>query len=181
MSYSKARICSDRDLFELQKLWSAQDPIRVKRFYNLFYLEKREIRNIHNEDWWKAFKAKLEKSIGLETYSHYFLEYVEGSFTRAHSDNADDIGGTIVTLVDTSDNLDGGEALGYLPHFKKDIGEFDLNRYRDNDHEDTGNHIIPVVIKQQVGESIMYGPEFQHAVSQVITGRRRVLISWFKK
>ena len=183
--YTKSRIVTDRDLAMLNKIYDQMSSKRVKRLYNLFYVERRELwpEYVKEEDktWWDSFTARMEAATGLRTYAHYFLEYTPGSFCRKHSDNAAEIGHTLVTLIDKSDDLDGGESLGFLPHFKKDYYPFDINRYKEGDDENVGNTIIPVVMHQKIGESLSYDNNFQHGVSLVNKGRRRVLISWFKR
>ena len=82
---------------------------------------------------------------------------------------------TAITLLYASPDLVGGEILVHYPYEKKRGGKFDTNTYR---HETDGQHIIPSIIKQKVGETIIIDSEQSHAVTLVESGTRIVLVSW---
>lgn len=178
-------IFNSEDISLLNKLYDSLPPLNIKRFYNLFYLTKKDIIQEGMDDnltsYWKEVRQKLIQYTGMTPYSFYFLEYREGSFCRGHTDNQEEVGLTAVTLINKSEDLEGGESIGYLPHWKSSQDVFDVNRYTQGDDCNNGEQIIPVVMKQQVGETLIYEHNFKHAVSQVQSGTRRVFIAWFKK
>lgn len=90
----------------------------------------------------------------LETY---FLEYTPGSFTHIHRDYLGGI--SIVTLIENN-NLVGGQNIFYV---KKE------------EHPE----VCPVVLNLSVGDSVIYKTELLHGVSEVFSGSRLVLVSWF--
>lgn len=185
MEYKIDNSLTEQDILDLKTVYKAlPSKLKVKRFYNLFYLLKTDIARSHlseeNNDRWAAIEKKLEAAAGGKTHSHYFLEYIPGSFTRKHSDDDEKIYKTAITLIEASDDLDGGKTVGYLPHWKKDY-EFDVNWYDTGDHCDDGSTVIPDVIEQKVGETVWYDNKFMHSVSLVKKGKRIVLVSWFTK
>jgi hypothetical protein len=174
--YKVEKIFTEQQLEEVKSLYHTCKP--WSRFahqdYNLFDVEKRIVPHEHVD----LLNKVLENYTGLEMYSHYFLKYEEGSFTRCHTDNVDDVSLTVVTLID-EENLIGGEALAFETYEKRSRP---ANKYAKRKNEDApvGQEIIPVVIPCQVGDSIVYGKELRHGVAQVHSGSRLVLISWFK-
>lgn len=93
----------------------------------------------------------------LRIRAFYMLEYYKDSFAQTHTDN--DSNATSVTLIDTSQDLIGG------------------------------NTILQDVIKEKkcilslpskLGETFIYNGSIVHGVSKVLSGRRRVLIMWYK-
>jgi len=94
----------------------------------------------------------------------YILEYYENSFTNMHIDKVEDSeydSLTTVTLLDRSEDLDGGDAL-----------------FMDNKHENILDNPI-TILKQEVGEVVSYSDGELHGVSKVLRGTRRVLINWW--
>ena len=92
-----------------------------------------------------------------------------------HTDNDDAVGLTIVTFLDKSDDLIGGEALAMLPYTKR---ERPSNKYRKGDAP-IDERVIPKVINMNVGQSLVYDKSLMHGVGQVERGSRLVLISWY--
>jgi hypothetical protein len=162
------------ELDEIKELFHSLPNEKVKRYYNLFYLNKRDIP----KDKWLVPYAQKEK--GLRLYAQYFLEYPVGSFTKAHTDNNDCIQKTAITLVETED-LEGGDIIVYEPHYKKDwdVTPDVLNRYTEGDYT-PGETIIPVIVNQKVGETVEYAHNVKHSVSKVLKGRRVVLVTWYE-
>lgn len=173
------------DITILNEIYDHLPLAVVKRYYNLFYLDKKDLVNSklngEFEKKWDYIKNKINKISELAPYSFYFLEYKQDSFCRAHTDNDKQVGLTSVTLIKKSDDLTGGEAIGYLPHWKSKLEHFDINRYEKNDECNDGESVIPVIMKQEVGQTLVYPHNFRHSVSLVERGTRRVFICWFKK
>ena len=175
-------IFTAEDIDTLNSIYDNLSPLIIKRYFNLFYLTKKDVADLPSDlvDEWDGLRAKLIKHTNLQPYSFYFLEYSKGSFCRAHTDNDAEVGLTSVTLVKKSDDLIGGDSIGYLPHWKSEQDVYDVNRYQAGDDCNSGEKIIPVVMKQDVGQTLTYEHNFKHSVSLVESGMRRVFIAWFK-
>lgn len=87
-------------------------------------------------------------------------EYVKGSFATGHFDVVDQSELSVVTMIDLSKDLMGGEA------------------YFSKTRESLAYHkIIPGPLEN--GDSLMYSGGLFHGVEEVFSGRRLVLITWF--
>ena len=53
-----------------------------------------------------------------------------------------------------------------------------INEYSEGMYE-PGEPIVPVILKQNVGETIEYDSSLMHSVSKVLKGSRTVLVSWY--
>ena len=89
-------------------------------------------------------------------------DYVCGSFALGHKDDAKSSDLSVITMIDLSKDLRGGEA-----YFAKSVSTANYHK------------IIPGPLEN--GDSLMYGGEMFHGVEEVISGRRLVLITWFKE
>lgn len=175
MGYEVKSIFSSDEIADLNHIFELSPNEKVKRYHNLFYLSMK-----HNDDLLNPYGQRLKDIFNFTEHRCYFLEYTEGSFTRVHSDAEDQAAKTIVTLIDASDDLCGGETIIYLPHYKQNDYSFDINTYivkNDSDHLQ-GAEIIPVVVKMNIGDSVIYDQRLPHEVSLVQQGRRRVLVTW---
>lgn len=170
--FSRDRLISIPDREALIELYHSLPEERIKRFYNLHYMIKKDISLDDVPD--------ILREEGMSLYAAYFLMMEKDSFTRMHSDNDDVITGTSITLLET-ENLQGGEIIVMEPHYKKDIEVTPevTNRYTEGDYK-AGDSIIPIVVNQAVGETIKYGPSVLHSVSKVESGTRLVLVTWYK-
>ena len=90
-------------------------------------------------------------------YGAYILKYGIGSFAGLHSDDPHKADKTSVTLINTSQDLSGGFV-------------FLIDRAG-----------APVVVEQNIGQTLWYDTGIKHCVSTVFKGTRRVLITWWKK
>jgi len=180
LEYNLQTLLTSDEIDYLNTVYDKCKKEKVKRFYNLFYLIKASCIDDNRDEQYKALINKLEDAVGLKIYGDYFLEYVEGSFTKTHADNEQDVGKTVITLINKSDDLIGGESIGFEPHYKTNDVEFDINWYSKSDGDyNNGEDIIPVVMRQEVGESLIYPHSFIHGVSRVEKGFRRVFVTWF--
>lgn len=184
LPYEKIQILNQEDIDWLIKYYDTLHKNRIQRYYNLFYSYKAEIMD--NPPEWDAIRKKLELAGGNHySYSNYFMNYEYPAFVRKHSDNAVDVCKTIVTCLDKTE-CEGGETIVYANHHKDDFYDHlwrrepeDWNIYRDGD-DALYSDIIPHVIKQEVGDSLIYDRNTMHEVSQVMKGRRLVLITWLR-
>lgn len=175
--YDRMDIFTEEEVHKLNIIYNDSRSERVKRLHNLFYLEQR----IPEHDKTKWIRDKLKKQFKLDCRQVYFLDYTKGSFTRRHDDNSEQSKCTIITLIEKSDDLIGGETIVYNRHWKRnDYEPFDVNRYSRKGSQDdaNGDKIIPHVIDLNVGESVVYDGEVEHEVAQVLSGNRKVLVSW---
>ena len=169
MYYNVEKIITNEDRHELIDCYNSLPSNVAHTDYNLYNIDKRYIR----QEPPNAIR-KIEQHANRSVYSHYFVMYHEGSYTRMHTDNDDAIGLTIVTLVDTVD-LVGGETLALVP---AKMPEEKKGYQKGNDHK---GRVIPRVIRMDVGDSVIYDRSLMHGVSEVEKGKRLVLVSWFRR
>lgn len=133
-----------------------------------FHRRLLNVFNVHKLDWYyMGEKQNINQPISildpinnvtkLTLLETYFLEYTPGSFTHIHRDYLGGI--SIVTLIENN-NLVGGQNIFYV---KKE------------EHPE----VCPVVLNLSVGDSVIYKTELLHGVSEVFSGSRLVLVSWF--
>lgn len=172
-NYTIERIINNDDRHALIDIYNSMPSSFARQDYNLNLVDKRQLTHklIGNVP---AFK-KIEKFAGKDLYSHYFVMYKPGSYTRMHTDNAKDVGKTIVTLIDAVD-LIGGDTLVFLPYVDKEKkGEGYIKG-----QVPEGKDVIPKIVRCDVGESMVYDRNLNHGVTYVEQGIRLVLVSWFQ-
>ena len=92
----------------------------------------------------------------------FLCDYVKGSWAQGHTDNIDQSNCSVITMIDLSKDLKGGES-----YFARDKESMEYHK------------MIPGPLEN--GDSLMYGGEMYHGVEEVLSGRRLVLITWFKE
>jgi hypothetical protein len=90
------------------------------------------------------------------------VEYVKGSWAQGHNDQVVSSNCSVITMLDLSQDLIGGEA-----YFAKNKESMEYHK------------MVPGPLSN--GDSLMYGGEMWHGVEEVISGRRLVLVTWFKE
>ena len=174
MYYKLERIVSEEQRHQLINVYNSLPATLAHQDYNLFDVDKRSPTGEQVElNCFKVIDAYASKH--EKTFRHYFLNYTEESFTKFHTDNDDAVGLTIVTLVDKSEDLIGGEALAQLPYTKT---VRPANKYRKGDAPHN-QMVCPKVINMEPGQSLVYDKSLMHGVGQVERGNRLVLISWY--
>ena len=169
MHYKVEQLITKKDRHELIDYFKSL-PSNVGHIdYNLYNIDKRYLKQNPPE----AIK-KIEERAGRKNYSHYFVMYDEGSYTKMHTDNDDQIGLTIVTLIDTV-NLVGGETIAMIP---AKLSESKEGYQKGDDHK---GRVVPRVIRMDVGDSVIYDRSLLHGVSEIEKGKRLVLVSWFTR
>jgi len=98
----------------------------------------------------------------LPCTSGKLVEYIKGSSAKGHLDDIRSSALSVITMIDLSKDLMGGEA-----YFARDKESLEYHK------------IIPGPLEN--GDSLMYGGEMYHGVEEVLSGRRLVLITWFKE
>lgn len=174
MYYKVDKILSKQHIDQLIRVYHSLPAELAHQDYNLFDVDKRhpskEQTYSNGFDVIDKYASNHEK-----TFRHYFLNYTEESFTKFHTDNDDAVGLTIVTFLEASKDLVGGEALVMLPYTKR---ERPANKYRKGEAP-IDQRCIPKVIQMEVGDSLIYDKSLMHGVGQVEKGNRLVLISWY--
>lgn len=159
------------DIYKVTKPFSDDNINTLRRCYELYeFTERTEFKkqdyNIRNA--WKQHAPTsdsvymnmlsiLNEHTGAVCDKHYFLNYVEGSWTKMHSDD-DAVSFTGVTIIEQSEDLLGGDTLVL------------------EDRESGRFHKINV----DIGETVWYDHDILHAVTNVERGNRKVLVTWMK-
>lgn len=163
-----------------QSLWDAYDncPMEWKhQDWNLFNLEKRSM----GQSYWKKFDAihdidrYMWRNYHVRTHVHYFLKYVPNSSTRIHQDNKDTVTKTVITFLDQSEDLVGGDTLVLDRYIDHPAPPNSTIKGRDL----SGQSVIPTVIKVPDYSSLVYDWNVPHGVTRVTQGHRIVLVSWY--
>ena len=175
MNYKVDQIITNEDRHNLIDLYNSMPTNFGHTDYNLYNIDKRILKRLYDLDpKYKTVFEKVENYAGYKTYSHYFVMYNEGSYTRMHTDNDDHVKSTIVTLVDTV-NLVGGETIVTLPAPE---AQYEKKGYvKGNEHK---GRVVPKIVRMNVGDSVIYDRSLLHGVTQVEQGKRLVLVSWFR-
>lgn len=169
-------LINSEEFKSLVELYKSIPPTFAHQDYNLFHLQKKRVppKNYKNAGLQKINEYGLQYG---ELHSHYFLKYTPGSFTKFHRDRVHTL--SVVTFIEKSTNLVGGDTLFYEPYYETTPKE---NHYvkKIDDQKNDHQHIIPIVAPSRIGTSLAYQAETKHAVSRVDRGHRIVLVSWFK-
>jgi len=178
-NYSIETIITEQDRKELKKLFDNLSFMNLQQGCHLFNIERRDVKDEKN-----VYTEKIRKygeSKGYQLQQNYFLKYRENSFTRVHADDchSDSVKLTIVTVVETQD-LIGGECLVFDEYQKTldNRGDYIMLSGDDNGVP-YGKNIIPVFVKLNCGQSVVYDGGVEHGVTRVEQGHRVVLVSWF--
>lgn len=182
MNYAHQRILEEQDIATLKDYVATIEWDIVFQDYNLFNLKRHDCKTSEISEPYSKL-AEYANGRGMRNgFGTYFLKYEEGSFARMHKDNESKL--TIVTLIETSEDLVGGDAV-VLDEYKSPVGgrnsTHKCNRSGpEKERPPYGQNIITDVIPVQDGESLIYGNDLDHAVSRVHSGQRTVLITWFR-
>tara|TARA_R110002074_G_scaffold1833_5_gene10801 strand:- start:229 stop:813 length:585 start_codon:yes stop_codon:yes gene_type:complete len=178
--YKLTRILTDEQRHQLLDMYHAGEHKYATQDYNLHDCTK--VHTTVEQQHSSVFKdldafAASHEGVGT-AYSHYFLHYGRDGFTKSHSDNDDDVGLTIVTLLETTPVLKGGETIVTLPYDGPANDSGYVKGNRTNESNDT--RCIFRVVPMEEGDSISYNRSLMHAVSQVEEGHRIVCVSWYR-
>ena len=174
MDYKIENIITTEQRHKLLDVYHSLKPELAHQDYNLFDVDKRHPSKEQSElDCFAPLDEHAKEY--RKTFRHCFLNYGPESFTKFHTDNDEVVGLTIVTFLDKSDDLIGGEPLVQLPYEKRSRPS---THYRKGESP-LGQKVIPKVLHMEVGESLVYGQHLMHGVGQVERGNRLVLISWY--
>lgn len=178
-NWDKRNILDADDIVEAREIYEATKEVEYHQYYNLFDVKRRDVY-----DWNElGFVKKISDTLGVSDLrgTPYFLLYETNSFARTHEDN--DSGTTVVTLIESSTDLVGGEALifdTYGPRARASHKEERRANYEREHPHAYNKNIIPRIVQMEEGDSLIYGPDLTHGVTQVEQGTRLVLITWWK-
>ena len=177
--WAKVKHLSPSDVSDAMDLFnSEQDEDReFHQYYNLFDVIRRDITSVRWQDIPLVAKIAERVKVSEILGTPYFLKYIPGSFTKVHSDH--ETTRTVVTLIESQD-LIGGDSLIYDEYGMRPRPPHKEAK-RSNNQNLYGKFIIPRVIPMEAGDSLVYGPDLLHGVTQVEQGHRIVLITWWKK
>lgn len=174
MNYKVDQIINEDQRHALIDLYNSMPSSIAHQDYNLHTVDKRQITSsVIDSMPPKAREALLavEATTKRKSYSHYFVMYEKGAFTKLHTDNDAEVGLTVVTLVDTVD-LIGGDTLVMLPFEEKEKKGYQKG-------SSPRGAVIPKIVRMESGDSVTYDQSLTHGVTQVERGKRLVLVSWF--
>jgi len=166
---------------QLQSAWDLYHEIPIKyahQDYSLFNVEKRNANSSQKKTnpALISIDKYMKDRYGYDNQSHYFLKYVPYSWTRVHTDNINTVTKTVITLLEESNDLIGGETLVWDKHY-------DLPTPKGSYVQRTGSvhrkQEVPCTPKLNSGESLVYDNGTRHGVSLVERGHRIVLVSWY--
>ena len=188
-NYTKSTILLQEDVEYLKGLYGRLTPTFYTRDFNLFNVHKCHIpRKMPPEDI--VIIRRIANTIqhyaqAKESLAHYFLKYTERSFTNVHIDNPNRVNKTAVTLLDMSADLVGGDAIILKKITREDLLEGksqpdDVLANATQPPKGRRDPFIPLLVKQEIGSTMVYNGSTQHGVTRVEKGYRLVLISWFK-
>lgn len=185
-SHFKANVLSMEEIHFLKEMYGKLPNKFFAKDYNLFNIYKGIIPPNLPGDLVKMMRhisiRLRDAGDAKNVQTHYFLKYIEGSFTNVHFDSPERVNRTAVTLIDTSDVLVGGQVV-----LLKDVEPQDLLRgeQRPENYFDPKTNKpkvqlrVPLVVEQEVGSTLYYNHFVHHGVTKVEKGYRLVLISWF--
>lgn len=162
------------DLWEAYNQCPEED---VHQDWNLWYLKKRQMK----QSYWKQWKSihdidrYMFRKYNARTHVHYFLKYIPDSYTRVHQDNKNTVTKTVITLLEESPDLVGGDTLVFDRHYQKPMVEGAIFKGKNADDLD----LVPVAVKNDQYQSLIYDWNVQHGVTRVFSGHRIVLVSWY--
>jgi len=130
--------------------------------YGMSRKARKKGSNVHN-----AFRLNVDKDnynvlneylfLGnYKIFGAYILKYGPNSFTSMHQDHPEESQKTSITLLEQSDDIVGGKAIII------------------------GNLNTPVIVEQQVGQTVWYDQSLWHGVTEIEKGERKVLVTWWK-
>jgi len=180
MDFRCERILDEDDINFLVTLSKA---CKWKEIYQLYNVFKCKIAYPEGKEEHISQKIKDHLSIDNDCDAlTYFLDYVPGSFTRAHFDNNTEC--SVITVIEQN-NLVGGYSIFQdrytRPHGGRDSSLVCQRGDGEKERPPYNKHIIPVVVSPEVGDSLVYNKMARHGVSRVESGNRLVFVSWFRK
>ena len=153
---------------------------KMQQDHALYYIEKRYPASelMRSRPSVFAFIDDYMKiNYNQKRFSHYFLRYDKWSFARVHTDDVTQITNTVITLLDQSKDLIGGETLVWDKFYQLPVlTPKHTIKGKEPKHRDD---LVPCSPILKIGESLIYDGRTSHGVTQVEQGHRIVLVSWY--
>lgn len=145
-------------------------PYSIKRLNNLFHMIGRRPDPKH--------EIVVDKPVAgyKEVITNYYLDYIPDSFARFHADRPPKM--TAITLIDKSDDLEGGEFIVLKAFKKKHFNERFIFDSMGSKPANAGDFIVPEIMPMEIGETCLLWGEL-HGVTEVTKGFRRVHVAWW--
>lgn len=171
----------NKNLFDnALEIYESLPTLKMQQDHALYYIEKRYPGNKLANSRPSVFSCiddHMKINYNQRRFSHYFLRYDKWSFARVHTDDVTQITNTVITLLDQSEDLIGGETLVWDKFYELPLLTPEHNRKgKEPTHRDS---LVPCSPKLNVGESLIYNGTTKHGVTQVEQGHRIVLVSWY--
>ncbi len=176
-NYYTKEIVAEENRASIWDAYNGVEPAWSHQDWNLFHLEKRTM----GQSYWKKWQGihdidrYMWRKYQVRTHVHYFLKYVPNSFTRLHQDNKETVAKTVITFVDQSEDLLGGDTLIFDKHYNQPPPLGSVSKGKDSNRVD----VIPTTIKVPNFTSLVYDWNVPHGVTRVFEGHRIVLVSWY--
>lgn len=162
---------------EARDLYKKTPSRHMYQDYSLFNVEKSNIRPGYTAHCLKALDKYMKDRYGVIPDTHYFLKYPQWSWTRVHTDNIGTSTKTIITFLEQSVDLLGGETLIYDKHYDLPVPKGQIVQRSGSVHRMAE---VPFTPKVKDGESLIYDSNTRHGVTMIQRGYRIVLVSWYK-
>lgn len=179
-NFSIEKFLDDNDVAELKDLLSKCPELPCARDHSLYDCFK---YNVHSKEYKvPAFQKIVQRGLrhNKELDAAYFLKYPKYSFTRAHVDNPNKVQQTLITMIEESPDLIGGETLVWDRYYALPVKN---GHHVRGDHGVEALHKVDDIIcspKLKPGETLIYDAKAKHAVTQVEQGHRIVLVTWYR-
>ena len=180
-NYTTKKILDKETFDNVLEIYESLPAFKMQQDHALFYIEKKYPGSKLLNNTSSAFFAidnYMKINYGQERFAHYFLRYDKWSFARVHTDDVTKITNTVITLLDQSDDLIGGETLVWDKFYELPLLTPEHNKNgKPPVHQATD--LVPCSPKLNIGESLIYSGITKHGVTQVEQGHRTVLVSWY--
>ena len=164
------KIYTEEEINMFRKEYDDLFPYDIKRLNNLFHMigKRPEPKD----------RIVVDKSVEgyTEVITNYYLKYIPDSFARFHADRPPKM--TAITLIDKSDDLEGGDFIVLKAFKKKHFPNRFLFDSMGSKPANAGDFIVPEIMPMEVGETCLLWGEL-HGVTEVTKGFRRVHVAWW--
>lgn len=179
-NFSVENFLDENDVAELKDLLSRCDEVLCARDHSLYDCVK---YNVPSKEWnVPAFKKIIKRGTrhNKTLDACYFLKYPKYSFTRSHVDNPNKVQKTLITMIEESPDLIGGETLVWDRYYALPVKEG--HHVRGTDGVQALHKVDEIICspKLKPGETLIYDAMTKHAVTQVEQGHRIVLVTWYR-
>jgi len=168
------------DVNNLKKLYDETDMFFCARDHSLYGVFKGNIGHSNSNPAFIKINNHVKKTQKYSKLdSAYFLKYPKYSWTRAHVDNPNKVKNTLITMIDESPDLVGGETLVWDKFYALPVKDGEIVRGSGGVEALHKKDDLICTPRLKSGDTLIYGPVVKHGVSQVESGYRIVLVTWY--